>query len=457
MMWRLIKKLPTLLVLAGWMGCDFLSPEGTASDWANLGGLTSADAVFSNAFQLPAGNLNPAEVEEHRLSDVAFESIFVTAPATVNSGLGPIYNQNACSSCHNKNGRAAFPTGEDLGGLLFRLSLDGTGPVGEPREVPGFGGQLQTKSVFGNVREGNVQIGFTEIVGQFPDGETYRLRKPSYTLTQPYALMPSHVRISPRIAPPIIGLGLLEAISEADILRNADEKDIDKDGISGRPNYVWSIENGQSMLGRFGWKANQPTLRQQNAAAYRDDMGITSPLYRTESFTDQPQHDGRADDPEIGERTLYLATYYTQSLAVPTARNQQDADIQKGRHLFFQIGCEHCHKSSFTTARQAPFGFLANQKIRPYTDLLLHDMGEGLADHRSDFLATGSEWRTPPLWGIGLTQVVSGHTHFLHDGRARNLQEAILWHGGEAEATVVRYKQLHKKERDLILKFLNSL
>jgi CxxC motif-containing protein (DUF1111 family) len=438
-------------------GCDLLSSADVDATNEFAGGTTTVKAEFSNAYQFPAANLSAEEIEAHRQADVVFESIFVTAPSAVNGGLGPIFNQNSCASCHAKNGRSAFPTSEDLGGLLFRLSSEGVGAHGEPLAVANFGDQLQTKAIYGKQPEGNVQISFSYMDGKFPDGQSYTLRKPNYTISQTYTLMPAHTQISPRIAPPVFGLGLLEAIPEAEILKNVDEVDANQDGVSGRANYVWSHEQQKNMLGRFGWKANQPTLYQQTASAYLGDMGITSPLFKEESFKNQVQHDGLADDPEIDDKTLKLATYYTQSLAVPASRRQKESEIQKGRSLFKQVGCETCHRASFVTSPQAQFPFLSDQTIYPYTDLLLHDMGEELADNRPDFLASGREWRTPPLWGIGLTEVVSGHTHFLHDGRARTLQEAILWHGGEAEKSLTQYKKLSKKERDMVLAFLNTL
>ena len=442
-----------LLLLMG--GCDLMH----SSDQAVLaGGETTVFAEFSNAYQLPAVNLSAAETEEHRQGDVAFEAAFVTAPASVRGGLGPLFNQNACASCHSKNGRAPAPvTGRDRGGFFLKLSHSGAGAHGEPLGVSGFGGQLQTKAVYGKQPEAQGTIRYELLQGAFADGETYTLRKPIYEITNPYTPMPAHVLTSPRIAPPVFGLGLLESIPEADILQHADETDRDGDGISGRPNYVWDFKNGKRVLGRFGWKANNPNLLQQTAGAFLGDMGLTTSIFRQEEFAGQPQDDGLADDPEVDDRTLFLATYYTQSLGVPAARRQNDPAVRKGRELFRETGCQNCHTASFKTASSAAFGFLSNQTIAPYTDLLLHDMGVLLADQRPDYEASGREWRTPPLWCIGLTQVVSGHTNFLHDGRARSLQEAILWHGGEAENSVVRYKKLSKQDRDRIIAFLNAL
>lgn len=427
-------------------------------DDLKAGGETTVFAEFANAFQQPAANLDAAQADEHRDGDSAFEAKFVTAPATINGGLGPLFNQNACGKCHGKNGRSAFPeSNDDLGGLLFRVSTAGVDVHNGPLSITGFGGQIQTKATFGKQPEAGVQINFEDVKNAFADGENYTLRKPIYVFINPYKTLPVNMLASPRIAPPVFGLGLLEAIAEADILKNADPNDADKDGISGKPNQVWDVVKNQKALGRFGWKAGQPNLLQQTAAAYLDDMGVTSPLFLDDPSRGQPQHDGLADDPEIDNNTLKITAFYTQSLGVPAPRRQENSDVRQGKILFSKIGCQNCHKTAFQTSATAEFNFLKNQKIQPYTDLLLHDMGDGLADNRPDFDADGKEWRTPPLWGIGLTPIVNGHTYFLHDGRARNLTEAILWHGGEGEKARTNFKNLSKSERNQVVKFLESL
>jgi CxxC motif-containing protein (DUF1111 family) len=265
---------------------------------------------------------------------------------------------------------------------------------------------------------------------------------------------------SARIAPPVIGLGLLEAIPEADLLAHADPEDADGDGISGRANRVWDRRNDTTAMGRFGWKAGQPSLRQQNAEAFANDMGLTSHLVPTDSCS-PAQHDCLAmpngGDAEVSDSILDNVTFYTRNLAVPARRNVDDKQVLAGKSLFFQANCQGCHVAVFTTGAEAAEPELANQTIRPYTDLLLHDMGPGLADGRPEFLANGQEWRTPPLWGIGLTEAVNGHTQFLHDGRARNLMEAILWHEGEAAQSRDAVLAFDASQRAALLAFLNSL
>jgi CxxC motif-containing protein (DUF1111 family) len=423
-----------------------------------LGGKTSVDGSFVQIFQQPAFNLNAAELELHRESDRAFGDIFVTAPSINNSGLGPVFNQASCESCHVSNGRSPFPQSEnDLRGLVLRISINGVGQHGEPLKIPNFGGQLQTKSTFSTVSEGKLTWKEVEDVKEYLDGEKYSLRKFDFKVVNAYLNFPNDALISPRIAPPMIGLGLLEAIRESDIVALADPNDSNNDGISGKINRVWDYQKKEQTLGRFGWKASEPNLIQQTAAAYNNDMGITNPIFREESSKGQSQSDGLKDEPEIDEKTLKAATFYPQSLAVPKRRNWDNANVQQGKILFTKLQCASCHNPKFVTGNHFDYTFLSNQTIFPYTDMLLHDMGDGLADNRTDFEASGKEWRTPPLWGIGLTKTVGGHTNFLHDGRARNLEEAILWHDGEAQKSKNKFKELTKSERNQLVQFIESL
>jgi CxxC motif-containing protein (DUF1111 family) len=273
--------------------------------------------------------------------------------------------------------------------------------------------------------------------------------------------------LSPRVAPQMIGLGLLEAIPAADILALADPEDADGDGISGRPNIVWSVEYGTAMLGRFGLKAGAPTIRHQSAGAFAGDIGISTPLFAapwgdcTGSQTDcrSAMHGGDAgqDGFELDADSLDLVTFYSRNLGVPARRGEGDPEVLRGKEIFNQTACIRCHQPAFVTHRLADQPEQSFQLIWPYTDLLLHDMGEGLADHRPEARATGTEWRTPPLWGIGLTEQVSGHSTFLHDGRARSLLEAILWHGGEAQASRDQVVTMPAADRAALIRFLESL
>ena len=426
---------------------------------ALAGGATTIFSAASQAFELPAPNLAGVRLDKHLAGDVAFGDSFVTAPAPIFSGLGPIFNNNACDSCHPKNGRGRPPReGEKLSSMFLRVSLPGTDPLtGGPLEVPGMGTQLQHRANFGVPPEGDVVTSEAFSDGLFDDGEAFALRRLHFQIENPARPIPATVLTSPRVALPVFGRGLLEAVDEDTILGFADEDDVDGDGISGRPNRVWDLVRQQTVLGRFGWKANNPTLLQQTFTAYNQDMGVTNPFLPQENAFGQIQDDGLADDPEIDLETVDVATFYVQTLAVPARRNLDDPQVQQGEELFHEAQCAGCHIPTMRTGVLAGVPEVSNQIIHPYTDLLLHDMGDGLADGRPDFVATGREWRTPPLWGLGLTRRAQGHTFFLHDGRARNLTEAILWHGGEAEAAREAFRLMPVGERAALLSFLESL
>ena len=446
--------------------CDSESPVAVEStpvfSTSELsGGETTVFDASSHAFSIPAPNLSSSALAKHLEGDVEFEAVFVTAPAVVNPGLGPIYNNVSCINCHSRDGRGRPPDpDEGLVSLLFRLSLpkaedsiDGKPPI----PVPGFGTQLNNRSIVDADPEGKVKIEYTDQTLTTADGTRVHLRYPNYTITETYQPLPENVEVSPRVAPAVFGLGLLEAIPEETILAYADEADVDGDGISGKPNYVWDVVKKRYALGRFGWKANQPTLIQQVAAAYHDDMGVTTSLFSTENSAGQSQLTEHGATPEVSDEILDVVTFYVQTLAVPARRNVDDSQIKQGEQLFAKAQCASCHVPTLRTGVLAGVPSVSNQTIHPYTDLLLHDMGPDLADNRPDFRANGREWRTPPLWGIGLVRRVNGHTNFLHDGRARDLMEAILWHGGEAEASRQAVEQMSKAERDALIAFLESL
>lgn len=446
--------------------CDSESPVAVEStpvfSTSELsGGETTVFDASSHAFSIPAPNLSSSALAKHLEGDVEFEAVFVTAPAVVNPGLGPIYNNVSCINCHSRDGRGRPPgADEGLVSLLFRLSLpkaedsiDGKPPI----PVPGFGTQLNNRSIVDADPEGKVKIEYTDQTLTTADGTRVHLRYPNYTITETYQPLPENVEVSPRVAPAVFGLGLLEAIPEETILAYADEADVDGDGISGKPNYVWDVVKKRYALGRFGWKANQSTLIQQVAAAYHDDMGVTTSLFSTENSAGQTQLTEHSATPEVSDEILDVVTFYVQTLAVPARRNVNDPQVKQGELLFAKAQCASCHVPTLRTGVLAGVPSVSNQTIQPFTDMLLHDMGPELADNRSDFRANGREWRTPPLWGIGLVRRVNGHTNFLHDGRARDLMEAILWHGGEAEASRQAVEQMSKVERDALIAFLESL
>lgn len=431
--------------------------EEDLNEWYS-GGKQTVFTSGSSAFSQPFFGLSEEEDMLHEFGDVAFGATFNSDNSQLNHGLGPIFNNQSCTSCHIADGRGKAPlAGEALSSLLIRLSISGQDVHGGPLAVPGFGGQLQQRGIFGVLAEAGVNVSYAENTYQFSDGEVYKLRNPSFTITNPYTTLPAGIMTSARMASPVFGLGLLEAIPEANILANADENDSNGDGISGKPNYSYDVISGTTKLGRFGWKAVQPSIIQQSAGAYNEDMGVTSFIFPKESTWGQAQYDNKNDETEVGDSTLFAVAFYIKSLAVPGRRNADDPMVKNGKKLFTQFGCASCHVSMQKTEANMAFSELSNQTIFPYTDLLLHDMGNDLSDNRPDYRATGNEWRTPPLWGIGLTQIVNGHNNFLHDGRARTLTEAIMWHGGEGEASKLKYKNASKIDRDALLKFLNSL
>ncbi|WP_075164068.1 di-heme oxidoreductase family protein [Microscilla marina] len=428
------------------------------------GGETTVFASSAKAFDKSVRNLSNENFDHFFVGNSFFRNPWVSAPAstTARDGLGPLFNAVSCAGCHVNDGRGTPPApGGVFESMLIRLSIPGQTEHGGPLGDPTYGNQLNNKHILGVKAEGNVALSYVEVAGKFDDGETYTLRKPVYTFKNlGYGAMSPQILFSPRVAPMIPGLGLLQAINEIDILAQADPNDINKDGVSGRPNYVWDVVKEKKTLGRFGWKANKPTLKQQVAGAFLGDMGITSPLFPNENCTSGQTNCQQAPNggsPEISAENLDAVTAYNHLVAVPARRNWQDGEVLKGKALFRKIGCMTCHTPKFTTGTLRGFPELSGQVIRPYTDLLLHDMGDDLADNRPDFEATGNEWRTPPLWGIGLVQTVNGHTNFMHDGRARNLQEAILWHGGEGVKAKEAYMKLSKGDRQAVIKFLESL
>ena len=452
----------TIAAMLFFFACSSKNPvEPTPSEDSALSGGEAA-TVFdatSQAFEMPIPTLSPDELDKFFAGDFAFEQIFVTAPADVNPGLGPVFSHTSCVGCHLRDGRGRGAFGAEppfVGSMLMRVSLPGFTPHGGPVPVPGFGVQLGDRSNYGIALEARVQVSFYETTEPLSDGEQVYLKHPIYTIVDAYQPLPAGVLLSARMAPPVFGRGLLEAIPEADILALSDPGDANRDGISGRPNYVYNFRTGQRELGRFGLKANNPDLLQQTAGAYNEDMGVTNPYFPQESVAGQPQHDGRNDDPEISEEILDVTTFYLQTLAVPARRNWDDPQALRGEALFESTGCSNCHTTTFKTGNHS-ISSLSNQTIHPYTDLLLHDMGEALADNRPDYEADGREWKTPPLWGIGLTETVSGVPAFLHDGRARTLLEAIMFHGGEAEQSREAVRNLSKTDRDALLAFLQSL
>ncbi len=447
---------------------------------ANSAGAATVRAMTNaNAFSQPSGNISFEDELTFKVGNGMFRKLWVSSPSSTlaSDGLGPLYNARSCQRCHVKDGRGHPPEGPQDNAISMLLKVSIPTDTSELAQViegyiatlpePTYGTQMQDFSLAGHPAEYTLQIEYEEIEVPLSGNETAYLRRPVYTAADlGYGPLHPDAVLSPRVAPQMIGLGLLEAIPAADILALADPEDGDGDGISGRPNIVWSAEFAQPMLGRFGLKAGSPTVREQSAAAFAGDIGISTPLFPaawgecTEAQPDcraAPHGDGDERGFEIDAEGLDLVTFYSRNLAVPARRNVDDPSVLRGKEVFYTTGCTSCHQPSFVTHRLADQPEQSFQLIWPYTDMLLHDMGPGLADNRPEARASGSEWRTPPLWGVGLTEQVSGHTYFLHDGRARSLLEAVLWHGGEAQAQRDAVMSMPPQDREALLTYLESL
>lgn len=444
-----------------------------------LAGAATVRRFDAAAFSQPSANMAFERQLDFRVGDGIFRKLWVPSPSSTKSsdGLGPLLNARGCQSCHLRDGRGRPPAvSEAATSMVLRLSIppqtdaDRQALATYMRAAtpePTYGGQLQNFSVNGLLAEGRMTIAYTEHPVTLADGEIVRLRKPRYGVTElNYGPMHRQTMLSPRVAPPMIGLGLLEMIPEAALLKYVDPEDADGDGIAGKPNRVRSPAEGRAMIGRFGWKAGMPTVADQVADAFATDLGLSTHLVPTshgdctsaqKACLSLPAGDDPREKVEVPRKMFDLVVFYARNLAVPVQRNTNDPAVLRGKALFTAAGCGGCHVPSFVTGSDPARPEQSAQRIFPYTDLLLHDMGEGLADGRPEGEANGRQWRTPPLWGIGLTRTVSGHELMLHDGRARGALEAILWHGGEAEATRARVQRMSRAERADLLAFIQSL
>ncbi|TLG71448.1 di-heme oxidoredictase family protein [Methylocystis sp. B8] len=411
-----------------------------------------ASAPESEAFTQPIEGLDATHAASFRKGSGIFRQAWVIGPSQDHPdfiGLGPLYNRLSCIACHVKNGRGAAPDSENgvARTMAARLSVDGKDAHGGPRVHPDYGAQLNPEGVPGVAGEGQAVANYAEFDVLFPDGGKITLRRPTLSFRNlAYGPFGPETKTSLRNAPPVYGLGLLEAVAEAEILAG-----------KGRPNFVFDIETGKRALGRFGLKANQPNLKQQIANAFAEDIGITSSLFPVETCAPTLSECRSASKPELSDAQLDAVLNYIRALAPPARRNLEEPPVKDGEALFHQIGCSDCHRDALHVADFPLQPALNGVDIHPYTDLLLHDMGEELADGRDDFEAGPREWRTPPLWGLGLAGKGGDGANFLHDGRARTPAEAILWHGGEAQTSVDAFRNLPEPQRDALLAFLNSL
>jgi CxxC motif-containing protein (DUF1111 family) len=438
-----------------WQGVGPLLDSFPLPENAWLGGRTTLPYQYSNEpehrFKQTAGNIAPINAQPFMLGRRLHHTDFGSGahsesgnpPFAGQTGkLGPKFIARSCVECHINNGRALPPNiGAAMNQSVVKLGGDANGSPD-----PILGAVLQPQSTSGSPEGNAVIASYTSIEGQYGDGTPYSLRKPNYTFegaTPPF--------FSVRLAPPLVGLGLLEAVGEATLLALADPDDANADGISGRAQTVLDPESGEPRLGRFTGKAGKARLSHQIAAALNTDMGVTTAIF--------PALDGESLDgaPELSVDDLDQLTRYVALLGVSARRDLTNVQALHGEQLFSSARCVRCHTPTLTTSSYHPMTELRSQTIHPYTDLLLHDLGSGLADPMGELGATGSEWRTPPLWSIGLTAGVSGGEAYLHDGRARTLEEAILWHGGEAEGAKESFRTMSAEDRAALIKFLRSL
>ena len=459
---------------------DFSKPEKNEH---LSGGDASSYKHSKKAFLEPGKNLSFDDKLDFRIGESIFAKLWVFAPSSTQAsdGLGPLHNARSCMGCHIRGGRGHVPEGnwpeDNAISMLMRLSVPAktaaqkalveSGKAAFIAE-PTYGAQLQDFAMQGLAGEGRINITFTEKEIALNSGKKVSLRVPTYSVTDlSYGPLDPETMFSVRVANPMLGLGLLEAIDRDDLLALEDPQDSNNDGISGRANRVWQVNSQSIELGRFGWKAGNPTLEQQNSSAFATDMGLSTGLLKNayqgdctsnqQACLDAP--DGRSkhlSDLEVAPEMSSTLGLFTRNIGVPVRKKAADPQVLAGKAVFYQSGCAGCHQPSFTTSANAEPA-QANQRIWPYSDLLLHDMGEGLADHRPEFQASGREWRTAPLWGLGLIKKVSGKVELLHDGRARTILEAILWHAGEAKASRDKVVTMSDEKRDQLILFLESL
>ncbi len=464
---------------SGWRACALASLLLAASPFLAA---DKPDAPEPNAaYMQPLPGLGAAELKQFRRGEAIFRANWLVFPAMpvrnnweqvrppgeFKWGLGPTFMASSCMACHVQAGHGKTADRPDRTAFqqLLRLSLPGTDARGGPKPHPAYGDQLQVFDVISadrsHVRQGeaDVFIDWQTRPFRLADGTEVELRRPQVRVASlSFGPLGDGVMTSLRNTRAIFGLGYLESVDEEDILAIAAAQA--SLGLRGRPNFVRDDDRQLQVLGRFGWKANQPGIRQQIAAAFHGDMGVTSPLYPAQNCPPVQVHCKSAppgDRPELYADEFDDISFWARALDAPPQRDAHRPEVRQGGQLFTRIGCADCHRPTMKTGARAPFPALANKVFHAYTDLLLHDMGPGLADGRPDFRAGPQDWRTPPLWGIGLSGQVNGSTNLLHDGRARSVQEAILWHGGEAGAARDAFARLDSGQRAALIAFVNSL
>ena len=415
------------------------APDEPAPEWVDdqLGGETTRRALRGRPFNQVIRNASNAELARFADGAEVFDRHLIAG-----DGLGPDFDDDGCLSCHidqAADGEAIHLPQGFVNRIDHQLAAAG-----------GLGPQAQMRRTDGDP-EATLDLVWEIVVGHYDDGTRYELLRPRHQLGTG-GRYPSHGPSSQRMAPPLIGLGLLEAVPETALEAASDPDDADDDGVSGRVRTVPDpLDPSRTVTGRFGWKASQPTIESQTLAALDQDMGIDMTGATTPADLDTP----RATE-EIDRAALADMIFYNRTIAVPIGRGRGADDVARGAQTFEEIGCVSCHTPTQRSGDDVVRG-LTDQTFHPFTDLLLHDMGPDLDDGLAEPGAESSEWRTAPLWGLGRRVEVTGRRAFLHDGRARTPTEAVLWHGGEAKASRDAFRALDSGERRNVEAFLASL
>lgn len=436
-----------------------LPPEALPGGATTFVDLNPLSPQHRDALSQPAANLDSAQRRLFAVGNSFFTQPWVSAGASTagRDGLGPLFSAAACQDCHLRDGRGLVPSGPEqpITSAVLRLAR----PDGSADPV--YGPHLQTRSLPGLAPEAEVRVHWEAHRETLPDGTAVELRRPRLQVSAwGYGPPAAGLKLGLRVAPAMTGLGLLEAIPAAAIQAYAEAQR--EQGLHGIVQEAVVLEGEPAGIGRFGWKARQASVRQQSLDAFINDLGITSSLFPEENCTPAQRRRGCADfasggEPELSTRIEAALVFYAGHLAPPVRRGVEEPLVREGQRRFAEIGCAGCHKPDWQTAGP-PGAPTANQRIWPYSDLLLHDLGEGLADGIAEGRASGRHWRTAPLWGLSQVKAVGGEAAgYLHDGRARSLPEAILWHGGEAQAARDAWAALPASQRHQVLAFLQSL
>ena len=432
---------------------------------ALTGGAGTIENTGKNAYSQHLTTLSFEDRQNFLIGNGFFRKLWIAAPSsTISSdGLGPIYNARACQSCHIKDGRGHLPETEKPLSLVVKI-----GEYKNLNLIPDqiYGKQFQFFAIPGMSAEVQGNIIKEEYITNLNNNYNLHSKKVDFDIQSlNFGDIKTKNSMSLRISPQVYGVGLIDSIEESDILVKSDENDLDGDGISGIARIV-KDEQGKDRVGRFGIRASTPNLTVQSGVAFMHDMGISNPVGKN-AYGDctKKQKDcfkfttgiNKNDKVEVSEEILEKVVFYLSSLSPPKRRNVNDKDVLRGKEIFYESKCTSCHTPKYVTSKNAKFDFLKFQLIWPYSDFLLHDMGDNLADKNLEGKITNREWKTPALWGIGLAKKVNSRATFLHDGRAETILEAILLHGGEASYSIEYLLQNHKNELQELLKFVESL